>query len=92
VLRSLPSVYQLLPRQPVLKIGDGYQSIAQATIPLPNINPNMELDAEKFHDEICLGYELLPLMIIIQGHAFAAVSLDRSSLRSILLLPITLVT
>jgi pimeloyl-ACP methyl ester carboxylesterase len=52
VLRSLPSVYQLLPRQPVLKIGDGYQSIAQATIPLPNINPNMALDAEKFHDEI----------------------------------------
>jgi hypothetical protein len=52
VLRSLPSVYQLLPRQPVLKIDDGYQSIAQATIPLPNINPNMALDAEKFHDEI----------------------------------------
>jgi len=52
VLRSLPSVYQLLPRQPVFKIGDGYQSIAQATIPLPNINPNMALDAEKFHDEI----------------------------------------
>jgi hypothetical protein len=52
VLRSLPSIYQLLLRQPVLKIGDSYQSIAQATIPLPNINPNMALDAEKFHNEI----------------------------------------
>jgi triacylglycerol esterase/lipase EstA (alpha/beta hydrolase family) len=52
VLRSFPSVYQLLPRQPVLKIGDGYQSIAQASIPLPNINPNMALDAWNFHSEI----------------------------------------
>jgi pimeloyl-ACP methyl ester carboxylesterase len=52
VLRSLPSVYQLLPRQPVLKIGDDYQSIAQSTIPLPNINPNMALDAWNFHGEI----------------------------------------
>jgi pimeloyl-ACP methyl ester carboxylesterase len=52
ILRSFPSVYQLLPRYPVLKIGNSYQSIAEATIPLPNINPNMALDAKKFHDEI----------------------------------------
>jgi triacylglycerol esterase/lipase EstA (alpha/beta hydrolase family) len=35
VWHSLPSVYQLMPRQPVLKIGDEYQSIAKATLPLP---------------------------------------------------------
>jgi triacylglycerol esterase/lipase EstA (alpha/beta hydrolase family) len=52
VLRSLPSLYQLLPRQPVLKIGNSYQSIAQSTIPLPNINPKMALDAWNFHGEI----------------------------------------
>ncbi len=52
ILRSLPSIYQLLPRQPVLKIGDSYQSIAQATVPLPNIDQTKALDAWNFHSEI----------------------------------------
>lgn len=52
VLRSLPSVYQLIPRQPVLKIGEIYQSIAEATTPLPNINSKKAINAWNFHSEI----------------------------------------
>jgi Lecithin:cholesterol acyltransferase len=52
VLRSFPSVYQLLPRHTVLKVCEGYQSIAQSTYSLPNINPKMALDAWNFHGEI----------------------------------------
>ncbi|GAB4369673.1 MAG: hypothetical protein Kow00121_09770 [Elainellaceae cyanobacterium] len=52
VLRSLPSVYQLMPRQPVLKIDGSYQSIAKAAIPLPYIDPQKALDAWNFHSEI----------------------------------------
>jgi pimeloyl-ACP methyl ester carboxylesterase len=52
VLRSLPSVYQLLPRHPILKIGEDYQSVAHSTVPLPNIDRQKALDAWNFHDEI----------------------------------------
>jgi hypothetical protein len=36
------------------------------------------LDLSALFCGLCLGYELLPLLIIIEGHAFAAVSLDHS--------------
>jgi hypothetical protein len=52
VLRSLPSAYQLLPRHTVLKIGDRYESIAQATHSLPNIDRDKALDAWNFYQEI----------------------------------------
>jgi hypothetical protein len=36
------------------------------------------LDLAALFCGLCLGYELLPLLIIIEGHAFAAVSLEHS--------------
>lgn len=51
VLRSLTSVYQLLPRYPMLKVDEQYQRIAQ-TPDLPNIVQEKAKDALKFHWEI----------------------------------------
>ncbi len=51
VLRSLPSVYQLLPRYPMLKVGTQYQRIAE-TPNLPNIVQEKAKDAYNFHCEI----------------------------------------
>jgi Lecithin:cholesterol acyltransferase len=52
VLRSLTSVYQLLPMYPMLKVGNGYERIAEATVELPNIVNSKAKDALKFHHEI----------------------------------------
>ncbi len=53
VMRSLPSVYQLMPIYPMLKIGEEKpKRIAQAGIDLPNIDKAKAEDALKFHDEI----------------------------------------
>lgn len=51
VLRSLPSVYQLLPRYQMLKVGTQCQRIAE-TPNLPNIVQEKAQDAYKFHCEI----------------------------------------
>ncbi|MEI2579857.1 lipase/acyltransferase domain-containing protein [Scytonema sp. PRP1] len=51
VLRSLPSVYQLLPRYPMLKVGEQYQRIAE-TPNLHNIVQERAKDALNFHYEI----------------------------------------
>jgi hypothetical protein len=51
VLRSLTSVYQLLPIYQMLKIGDNYFRIAEADH-LPNISKNRAQDALNFHREI----------------------------------------
>lgn len=52
VIPSLTSIYQLMPRYKVLKIGADFYRVAQAPVPLPNIDPLKALDALKFHDEI----------------------------------------
>lgn len=52
VLRSLPSVYQLMPIYKMLKIGDEYHRIAEAPFDLPNIVREKAEDALKFHREI----------------------------------------
>jgi pimeloyl-ACP methyl ester carboxylesterase len=52
VLQSLPSVYELLPRHTVLQVNGRYESITQASVPLPNINPKKALDAWAFHQKI----------------------------------------
>ncbi len=52
VMRSFPSVYQLLPIYEMLKVNDQYWRIAEAPIELPNISKARAQDALKFHREI----------------------------------------
>lgn len=52
VVRSLTSIYQLMPRYKVLKVGNEYYRVAQYPDPLPNIDRAKAIDALKFHDEI----------------------------------------
>lgn len=51
VMRSLTSIYQLLPIYEVVKIGDKYHRVAEAD-GLPNINKLRAQDALAFHREI----------------------------------------
>lgn len=52
VMRSLTSLYQLLPIYPILKVGDNdYQRVAE-TDNIPNLIKNKAEDALKFHREI----------------------------------------
>lgn len=52
VMRSLTSVYQLVPRYKALKIGNDFYRVAQSPVDLPNIDRAKAIDALKFHDEI----------------------------------------
>lgn len=52
VMRSLNSVYQLMPRYKALKIGNDFYRIAESTVALPNIDRAKAKDALAFHDEI----------------------------------------
>ncbi len=52
VMRSLTSVYQLMPRYRVLKIGHDFYRIAESPLDLPNIDRAKAKDALNFHDEI----------------------------------------
>ena len=52
VMRSMPSVYQLMPRYKALKIGDEFYRIAESLVDLPNIDRAKALDALKFHNTI----------------------------------------
>lgn len=52
VMRSLPSVYQLMPIYKMLKIGNDYHRIAEAPVELPYIIKERAEDALKFHREI----------------------------------------
>ncbi|MGK7896784.1 MAG: lecithin--cholesterol acyltransferase [Xenococcus sp. (in: cyanobacteria)] len=51
VMRSLPSVYQLLPIYSMLQVGDENKRIAEVA-DLPHINQDMAQDALAFHREI----------------------------------------
>lgn len=70
VVRSFPSNYQLLPIYPVIKIGDQYERIAEASIALPNIDKAKAVDALNFHHEIrdavkqrsSGGYSTIPIV------------------------------
>jgi Lecithin:cholesterol acyltransferase len=52
VMRSMTSVYQLLPRYRALKIDNDFYRIAESPIDLPNIRRDMALEALKFHNDI----------------------------------------
>ena len=52
VMRSPPSVYQLLPTLEVIKYKGKDYRVAEVPEPLPNFNLEMLEDAVKFHDEI----------------------------------------
>ncbi|MEH2062396.1 MAG: lecithin--cholesterol acyltransferase [Nostoc sp.] len=52
VMRSFPSVYQLMPIYKILKIGNDYHRIAEAPVELPYIIKERAEDALKFHREI----------------------------------------
>ncbi len=52
VMRSLTSVYQLMPIYKMLKINDEYHRIAEAPVGLPYIDQERAKDALKFHREI----------------------------------------
>lgn len=51
VMRSLPAVYELLPRYPALKVGDTWQRPAEAGA-LPGVDAGYASAALKFHHEI----------------------------------------
>jgi Lecithin:cholesterol acyltransferase len=52
VMRSMLSVYQLMPRYKALKIGDDFYRIAESPVDLPNIDRAKAIDALKFHNTI----------------------------------------
>ncbi len=52
VISSLTSIYQLMPRYEVLKIGNEFCRIAESPVELPNIDRAKAADALKFHNEI----------------------------------------
>jgi hypothetical protein len=52
VMRSMNSVYQLMPRYRALKIDNDFYYIAKAPVSLPNIDRAKAADALKFHNEI----------------------------------------
>ncbi len=52
ILRSLPSVYQLLPIYEMLDIDGTDYRVAEAPVALPNVNKEWAEDALKFHREI----------------------------------------
>jgi pimeloyl-ACP methyl ester carboxylesterase len=52
VLRSLNSIYQLLPRYKALKIGEEFYRVAESPVDLPGIDRAKARDALAFYDEI----------------------------------------
>jgi Lecithin:cholesterol acyltransferase len=52
VMRSLTSIYQLMPRYKALQIGNDFHRIAESPVDLPNIDRVKALDALRFHNEI----------------------------------------
>lgn len=52
VMRSMNSVYQLMPRYPALKIGNDFHRIAESPVCLPKINRIKAKDAYQFYLEI----------------------------------------
>ncbi|SET39266.1 lipase/acyltransferase domain-containing protein [Geodermatophilus poikilotrophus] len=50
VMRSFPSVHQLLPIYPALRVGDEYLRVAETTV--PGVDPVLARDALAFHREI----------------------------------------
>jgi hypothetical protein len=52
VMRSMPSVHQLMPRYKALKIGNEFYRIAESPVELPNIDRAKAIDALKFHNTI----------------------------------------
>jgi pimeloyl-ACP methyl ester carboxylesterase len=51
VIRSLPSVYQLLPIYQAIKVGEDYRRVTEID-DFPNVDKARALDARAFHDEI----------------------------------------
>ena len=51
-MRSMNSVYQLMPRYKALQIGNDFYRVAQSPVQLPNIDLVKAKDALAFHDEI----------------------------------------
>ena len=101
MLRSLPSVYQLLPRHTVLSVGSSYESIAQTTQPLPNIDRDKALDAWNFYGEIeaavkrhlndasyLKSYKTIPIVGIEQTTKQSAIQIGRASCRERVLMPV----
>ena len=52
VMRSMTSVYQLMPRYKALKVGQEFHRIAESPIDLPNIDRTKAQAALNFHNEI----------------------------------------
>ena len=66
LLRSLTSVYQLLPRYPVVDTGSGTLARVAETSGLPGVDPIRATAALRFHHEIDAAIEARP-----PGNAYA---------------------
>lgn len=70
VVRSLTSVYQLLPRYRMLEEGGSFKRVAETEADIPGVERARALDALRFHGEIDdavsaraeRGYELVPIV------------------------------
>ena len=92
VLRTFPSVYELMACYDVVKVGKTWKKVAHAGA-LPNIDAAMAADALKFHDEIAgavaknrkdpdyltKGYKIIP-MIRVRQPTLQSVVLDSERL------------
>jgi len=57
VLRSCPSIYELMACYDVVKVGPDWKKVAEAG-PLPHVDAARAADALKFHDEIAVAAEM----------------------------------
>lgn len=92
VLRSFPSVYELMACYDVVKVGSTWKKVAEAG-PLPNVDAARAADALKFHNEIAAavdknrqdpdyltkGYKIIP-MIGVRQPTLQSVVLDSGRL------------
>ena len=70
VVRSFTSVYQLLPRYPMLEEGGRYKRVAETEADIPGVKRERARDALRFHEEIDeadaaraeRGYGLVPIV------------------------------
>jgi hypothetical protein len=82
--KLVKAIYDALVARNINYSYEQYQPEAETQIVRPpqevlgNPGEGTCLDLATLFCGLCLGYELLPLLIIIEGHAFAAVSLNHS--------------
>ena len=97
IMRSLPSVYQLLPTYEILNYKGKYYRISESPVALPNFDLEMMRDATKFHEEIKLavaenqeedGYDYVTVPVVgIKQTTFQSAVLKNGTVKTVKALP-----